>query len=80
MPTLTSKNIINAELETREKTQVAEGMNRIGQFMRFYSGGVDGMTRLTLYRESDWIQKELPGFEERTGSQSFENTSSFLRT
>lgn len=48
---------------TIRQNAVAQRMNRMGQFMLFYSGDVDWMTCLSLYRERDCIEKEFKGLK-----------------
>ena len=44
---------------TIRQNAVAQRMNRMGKFMVFYSGDVDWLTALSLYRERDEIEKEM---------------------
>ena len=44
---------------TIRQNAVAQRMNRMGKFMVFYSGDVDWLTALSLYRERDEIEKEI---------------------
>jgi len=44
---------------TIRQNAVAQRMNKMGKFMVFYSGDVDWLTALSLYRERDEIEKEI---------------------
>lgn len=44
---------------TIRQNAVSQRMNRMGKFMIFYSGEVNWLTALSLYRERDEIEKEI---------------------
>ena len=44
---------------TIRQNAVAQRMNRMGKFMLFYTGDLDWMTCLSLYRERDCIEQEF---------------------
>ena len=48
---------------TIRQNAVTQRTNRMGKYMLFYSGDVDWMTCLSLYRERDCIEKEFKGLK-----------------
>ena len=53
------KHVDNRIEATIKQNAVAQRTNLMGKFILFYSGDVDWMTCLSLYRERDEIEKEI---------------------
>lgn len=57
------KQVENRFEVTIRQNAVTQQTNRMGKYMLFYSGDVDWMTCLSLYRERDCIEKEFKGLK-----------------